>query len=57
MEISSHRLFLKLLRNSDFELLVKIAVYLIIYSIYRTEYNLGHWENNGDLKIEKSQSS
>ena len=56
IEISSHRLFLKLVRNSDFELLVKIVFYLIIYSIYRTEYNLGHWEQNKDFKIEKSQS-
>ena len=56
IEISSHRLFLKLLRNSDFELLVKIVGYLIIYSIYRKEYNLRPWENNKDLKIEKSQS-
>ena len=56
IEISSHRLFLKLLRNSDFELLVKIVGYLIISSIYRKEYNLGPWEKNKDLKIAKSQS-
>ena len=56
IEISSHRLFVKLLRNSDFELLVNIVFCLIIYSIYRTEYNLGHWEQNKDFKIEKSQS-
>ena len=56
IEISSHRLFLKLLRNSDFELLVKIVGYLIISSIYRKEYNLGPWGKNKDLKIAKSQS-
>ena len=56
IEISSHRLFLKLLRNSNFELLVKIVGYLIISSIYRKEYNLGPWEKNKDLKIAKSQS-
>ena len=56
IEVSSHRLFLKLLRNSNFELLVKIVGYLIISSIYRKEYNLGPWEKNKDLKIAKSQS-
>ena len=56
IEISSHCLFLKLLRNSNFELLVKIVGYLIISSIYRKVYNLGPWEKNKDLKIAKSQS-